>query len=182
MRKANFAFYGKQAIIYNDGVIPDTPEELVESGLFERVFRDYMQQLRERDSPLLEVIPKDLSRKKQDDLMLMIIRKLTHMRHDEVSMAFPQAREVFMDTYLLNEFVEQLYNFWRGFERFFICYSFEGNGEDQEYDKRPYMTFNHTIEILNHLTRKAYRNICDRRPSEDLQAGGCRMPDRRHSR
>ncbi len=161
MRNANFAFYGKQAVIYNNGIIPDTSEELVMSGLFEHVFRDYMQHLREKDSPLFEIVPKGISGKKQDNLMLMILRKLTHMRHDEVAMAFPNAREVFRDTYMLNEFVEKLYNFWRSFERFFICYSLEGGGEDQEYDKRPYRTFNHTIEILNHLTRKAYRDICE---------------------
>lgn len=60
----------------------------------------------------------------------------------------------FRDTELLNEFVEQLYNYWRSFDRFIIC-----DSEGESYDKRPYRTFNTTVERLVHLVLQAYRDI-----------------------
>ncbi|MCK5738494.1 phosphoenolpyruvate carboxykinase, partial [bacterium] len=51
-------------------------------------------------------------------------------------------------------FVEALYNYWREFERFVVCDS-EGDG----LDKRPYRTFNDTVEKLINLVRGSYRDI-----------------------
>ncbi|MFC2145580.1 phosphoenolpyruvate carboxykinase, partial [Actinomycetota bacterium] len=49
---------------------------------------------------------------------------------------------------------EYLYNYWRSFDRFILCSS-----ELEDLDKRPYRTFNETIEKLTHLVRFTYRNI-----------------------
>jgi len=40
------------------------------------------------------------------------------------------------------------------FDRFIIC-----DSEDDRLDKRPYRTFNETIEQLTHLIRSIYRTI-----------------------
>ena len=48
MRTKNFAFYGKQAIIYSNGMIPQTPVELLETGLFKEIFRRFMNDLHEK--------------------------------------------------------------------------------------------------------------------------------------
>ncbi|MDI6788432.1 MAG: phosphoenolpyruvate carboxykinase [Planctomycetota bacterium] len=58
----------------------------------------------------------------------------------------------------LLEFVEGLYNFWRGFDRFMVCHSEQGL---DSYDQRPYRTFNNTVEHLTHLIRGTYRDICE---------------------
>ncbi len=59
--------------------------------------------------------------------------------------------------------MEYLYNFWRRFDRFIVSVS-----ERREIDKRPYRTFNVTIEALAHLVRSTYRdiqeNIANRHP------------------
>ena len=52
------------------------------------------------------------------------------------------------------DFVEYLYNFWRSFERFAVC-----DSEGDALDKRPYRTFNETVEQFSHLVRGVYRDI-----------------------
>ena len=49
-----------------------------------------------------------------------------------------------------------MYNYWRQFERFIIC---DSTGD--RLDKRPYRTFNSTIESLTHLVRQTYRDIVE---------------------
>ncbi len=159
MRAKNFAFYGKQAIIYSNGVIPQTPVELLESGLFREVFSRYMSHLREKDSVLLTVFPKKMSRKEQDEAMYDLLQKLAVWGKDYIMEKFPETKPFFRDTYMLNEFMENLYNYWRSFERFFICRSV--NGMETSFEDKPYRTFNHTVELLNHLTRQVYRDICE---------------------
>ena len=54
----------------------------------------------------------------------------------------------------LNNFVEFMYDYWRHFDRFII-----NDSEGDRLDKRPYRTFNETIEQLTHLIRTVYRHI-----------------------
>ncbi|MDZ7821172.1 MAG: hypothetical protein U5N26_04810 [Candidatus Marinimicrobia bacterium] len=58
------------------------------------------------------------------------------------------------DPPLLLDLVEGLYNYWRTFERFIICDSRFGS-----LDKRPYRTFDATVESLMHLLRQTYRDV-----------------------
>ncbi len=159
MRSKNFAFYGQQAIIYSNGMIPQTPVELLESGLFKEIFRRYMDNLRNKDSVLLNVFPRRMSKSEQNEVMYELLQKLAIWDRKDVIRKFPETKPLFRDTYMLNEFMENLYNYWRSFERFFVCYSVEGM--EASFDKKPYRTFNHTVELLNHLTRQVYRDICE---------------------
>ncbi len=159
MRAKNFAFYGKQAVIYSNGVIPQTPVELLDSGLFTELFKRYMDRLRKKDSVLLSVFPKKMGKSEQNEVMYDLLHKLAIWQKDYITDKYPETAPMFKDVYLLNEFMENLYNYWRSFERFFICYSV--NGMEASFDKKPYRTFNHTVEILNHLARQVYRDICE---------------------
>ncbi|HTP59853.1 MAG TPA: phosphoenolpyruvate carboxykinase, partial [Spirochaetia bacterium] len=47
-----------------------------------------------------------------------------------------------------------LYNFWRSFERYAVC-----DSEGDALDKRPYRTFNETVENFSHLVRGVYRDV-----------------------
>ncbi len=60
----------------------------------------------------------------------------------------------FQDPFLFNEFVEQLYNYWRRQHRLVIC-----DAVFDRLDQRPYRTFNDLVESLMHIIRSAYRNI-----------------------
>jgi hypothetical protein len=50
--------------------------------------------------------------------------------------------------------VERLYNDWRSLQRLIVC-----DSEGDNFDQRPYRTFNNTIETLTHLVRSTYRSI-----------------------
>ena len=92
MRARNFAFYGKQAIIYSNGVIPQTSVELLESGLFREIFRRYMDYLREKDSYLLEVFPKKMSKSEQNEAMYDLLQKLVTWDKDYIINKYPETR------------------------------------------------------------------------------------------
>ena len=50
--------------------------------------------------------------------------------------------------------MEYVYNYWRHFSRVIVCDS-EGN----RFDRRPYQTFNRTVETLTNVVRSTYRDL-----------------------
>lgn len=156
-----FHFYDKQVVIKsNRGICPDS-EELIKSNLFKRVLKKYLQYLKKKDSPLLGIF-KDILNSVQEEFLLSCFLLLCKDNIEEVSKANSQFKLLFRDSYLFHQFVERLYDFWRDYERFFIKYDLEGDeGEGVKSYKKPYRAFNQTIEQLNHLVRKTYRNICE---------------------
>jgi hypothetical protein len=66
----------------------------------------------------------------------------------------PGSEQFFRDRELLNQFVEYVYNYWRHFQRVIVCDS-EGN----RFDRRPYQTFNRTVETLTNVVRSTYRDL-----------------------
>jgi len=86
-----------------------------------------------------------------------LVRTLTMLVKYESNVVphiFDRAAGYLRDLQLLNNFVEQLYDYWRHFDRFII-----NDSEGDRLDKRPYRTFNETIEHLTHLIRSVYRKI-----------------------
>ena len=67
---------------------------------------------------------------------------------------FDKSKDFLKDLDKLAGFVEYLYDYWRHFDRFII-----NDSEGDRLDKRPYRTFNETIEQLTHLIRTVYRHI-----------------------
>ena len=67
---------------------------------------------------------------------------------------FEKSEPFLKDLDTLTNFVEYLYDYWRHFDRFII-----NDSEGDRLDKRPYRTFNETIEQLTHLIRTVYRHI-----------------------
>lgn len=155
----NFAFYGKQAIIYSEGSIPESSPELVDTELFSEVLCMFMESLRKKHSSLLRIFPSHTERKKQDTEIHDVFRLLSVMDIEAARKARPDLKHVLSDASILHELSERLYNFWRSYERFFVCHSEDGLATP--LDQRPYRTFNDTIEHLNHMTRKVYRDVCE---------------------
>ncbi len=159
MAGRNFAFYGKQAIIFNNGDIPETSQELLKTPMFRYVLKGFMGELREKKSSLLSVFPKGMPRDEQDSAILQLLKRLSFETMDDILGSSPELKPFFRDTYTLHQFAERLYNYWRHFERFFICLS--EDGLKTPLDQKPYRTFNDTVEHLNHMVRKVYRDICE---------------------
>jgi hypothetical protein len=149
-----FSFYGKQAIIFSDGNIPTSAHEIAETDLFKYIVIEFVRDLIKKESPLIEIMPD-----KDPTKIIFLLQKLSHHKKEYITQNFPGLADFFKDPYTLNQFVESLYNYWRTFERFFVCFS--DNRLEVPHHKKPYSSFNMTVEKLNHLVRKLYRDICE---------------------
>jgi energy-coupling factor transporter ATP-binding protein EcfA2 len=158
--KEEFHFYDKQVIIKSNRGICQDSEELIKSKLFKKVLQKYLKYLKKKDSPLLGIF-KDIPESIQEKFILTSFLLLSKDDGiEKISKTNSQFRLLLRDFYLFHQFVERLYDFWRDYERFFIKYDLEEDKSVKSY-KKPYRAFNQTIEQLNHLVRKTYRNICE---------------------
>ena len=122
MFKKKFGFYGKQAIIFSDGNIINHAYEVAETELFKDVISGYINRLRLKDSPLLGIFPDTIKKEEQDIKIIYLMQKLARCKKDEILETEPGCKDFFKDICLLNQFVEGFYDYWREFERFFVCY------------------------------------------------------------
>ena len=177
----SFEFYGKQAIISCNGEMCKTASELLSSELFKEVLSRYLDELRSKSSNLLKIFSDNMIKPDnalQEKSIMELLQKLSEMPAEKIKAAYPALANFFYDKYLLQQFVENLYNYWRRYERFLICY--EENDTATSIDKKPWTTFNNTIECLNHLVRKVYRDIIFNITNEKLSVyrqmpSGCQV-------
>jgi len=133
----------------------DTSEELLFSDLFAQVLTLSIKNLSKRNSRLLGIFENKDDIKPEDcKLLIESFNYLCKMPVKLVSQVVKGSECFSRDPELLNDFIQYLYNYWRNFNRFIICHS-----EDDDLETRPYRTFNSTIEQLNHLVRKTYRDL-----------------------
>lgn len=160
MINEKYHFYDKQVVIKSNRGICQDSEELIKSELFKKVLQKYLKYLKKKDSPLLGIF-KDIPESIQEEFILSSFLLLCKDNSiEEVSKTNSQFGLLSRDSYPFHQFVERLYDFWRDYERFFIKYDSEEDEGVKSY-KKPYRAFNQTIEQLNHLVRKTYRNICE---------------------
>ncbi len=132
----------------------ETPDELLQSDLFRTILRRCVLDLARRDSPLLAFME---GRQELEASLEVLIQALLFLTKIPLSLvpnivagaaSYPAHRKALAD------FVEHLYNFWRSFERYAVC-----DSEGDALDKRPYRTFNETVEGFSHLVRGVYRDV-----------------------
>jgi hypothetical protein len=154
MQKSTLRIIGNKVVLNNRERMCETPEELLSSEKFRLVLDHYINHLAQKNSPLMGIFPDvDPDAGLIDDF----VKTLTHLVKYEgniVPHIFDKSEAFLSDMLLLNGFVEGLYNYWRHFDRFII-----NDSEGDRLDKRPYRTFNETIEHLTHLIRTVYRHI-----------------------
>ncbi len=150
----SFKIFGKKIFIRLKNQICDSSEELLQSDLCHEVVKHAVMALARRKSFLLKVFgPKEVN-DGSIRLLIQTMEFLEKMPADLVGRVVPGSEDFLRDKNALNDFVEYLYNYWRSFDRFIIC-----DSEGEEYDKRPFRTFNDTIEDLTDLVRRTYREI-----------------------
>lgn len=149
-------FVNKKVILRIRDRICETSEELLESDLFVAVLSRYIGELKRRQSTLLDIFGKPVSQIGEKDIntLVKILQILGKMPLDTVPKLLENGKQFADKPELLLSFVEGLYNYWRTFERFIIC-----DSTLEDFDKRPYRTFDATIEALMHLVRQTYREI-----------------------
>ncbi|NLW35356.1 hypothetical protein [Syntrophorhabdus aromaticivorans] len=164
--QGTFRFVDRKVIILLRDRVCESPEELLLSELFSEILSRFITDLKNKESPLLEVFGKPIGEIRQADIheLTRAFLVLSKMALEAVPKLVEEGERFSGNPSLLLAFVESLYNYWRQFERFIVC---DSSGD--RLDQRPYRTFNSTIESLTHLVRQTYRdieeNITGRHPS-----------------
>jgi len=152
----NSVFHDKQAVIRSsEGLCNDAPA-LTGSAVFKEALARFMEFLEERESSLLALFPDSVPKSSRFHEMHRLIQVLSLNPIDDIISEHPELKNYLKDPHLLISFVEKFYNYWRSYERFFIYYA---TGDEEAGGQTPYLTFYETIESLNHLVRKVYRDI-----------------------
>ena len=153
MTITNFREIEHKIIIHTRGRLCETKEELLQSELFVRILNRYIEDLGGHQSRLLNIFDGEITDEKIHVLHITL-KNLIRLDGSYIPKILPEAAGFFRDVPLFNDFIENLYNYWRSFERYVIC-----DSEGDTLDRRPYRTFNQTVEKLADLVMGAYRDI-----------------------
>lgn len=154
MQKSTLRIIDNKAVLNIRERMCETPEELLSSEKFRAVLDHCLQHLGIKDSPLLKIFASGYPSESSTDDLAKTLSLLVKYEGNVVPHIFDKSSGFLKDPHLLNSFVEYLYDYWRHFDRFII-----NDSEGDRLDKRPYRTFNETIEQLTHLIRSVYRQI-----------------------
>ncbi|HTX91292.1 MAG TPA: hypothetical protein VMC09_08750 [Anaerolineales bacterium] len=151
-----YKIVGRKVIIRLKDRVCEKSEELLASALFREIIVRYVKHLERKDSPLIALFAGGQANISEADVDALIrtIQLLSQMKLAWATKILGDDKRFIKQPSLLYAFIEGLYDYWREFERFIVC-----DSESDVLDKRPYRTFNVTIESLMHLVRKTYRNI-----------------------
>ncbi|HAF62132.1 MAG TPA: phosphoenolpyruvate carboxykinase [Anaerolineaceae bacterium] len=154
MQNGSFHFYKDKIIMRVRNRVCNNSEELIRSELFEKVLWRFLKNLEESQSPLLAVFPQGKVDRESLEALIDTLFYLTRLPSDKVVKIVEGSSSFLKDPFLLNELVEQLYNYWRHLHRLIIC-----DSVFDRFDQKPYRTFNDLVESLMHIVRSTYRTI-----------------------
>jgi hypothetical protein len=147
-----------QIVLHTERTVCSTTQELVESAAFARVVELYVDHLRAHNPAMLEALGVEGSDARQRARLIDWLRLLANNPLERLANASPEGEALLARRRALHELIEGLYDFWRGFDRFMISHSEAG---PNAHDRRPYRTFNTTVEILGGLVRDLYRDLAE---------------------
>jgi len=154
MQKSTLRIIGNKVVLNIRERMCETAEELLESVKFRLVLDRCLENLKSKNSPLLCIFNNcEITEESVDDLVKTLVY-LVKYESNLVPHIFDKSKTFVSDLDKLANFVEYLYDYWRHFDRFIV-----NDSEGDRLDKRPYRTFNETIEQLTHLIRTVYRHI-----------------------
>ena len=154
MQKSTLRIIGNKAVLNIRERMCETAEELLLSQKFRSVLEHALENLKAKDSPLLGIFGDNGYDENSINDLLNTLTYLVKYEGKVVPHIFENSKVFLKDTERLTNFVEYLYDYWRHFDRFII-----NDSEGDRLDKRPYRTFNETIEQLTHLIRTVYRHV-----------------------
>ncbi len=152
----NFRIFDKKIFLkVSSSFLCETPPILVNSKSFKTMVKLSIQELNRRKSILLDMFgTKDITNNHIETL-LKAHEYLIIVPIDEMVKLVPNSDYLVKNKHILYDYIEYLYNFWRSYDRFIISMGTHAF----RVDKRPYRTFNSTIEMLTEVIRKTYRDI-----------------------
>ncbi|QGG47720.1 phosphoenolpyruvate carboxykinase [Heliorestis convoluta] len=148
--------FNSKAIIRIKNGLCETTEDIFSSHFFKDVIRLCINDLQAKQSPLLGIFGDKTIDEQNIDLLIEALRHLSKMPIKAVTAVVDDSEVFFRDSTLLAHFVQYLYDFWIGFERFTIC-----EAEGEIFDKRLSNQFSRSVDRLNGLIQKAYQDIED---------------------
>ncbi len=154
MQRSTLRIIGNKAVLNIRERMCETAEELLASDKFRLVLDRCIENLRTKNSPILEIFGDRNVDEESVNNLLKTLLLLVKYENNVVPHIFDKSASFLKDLDKLTSFVEYLYDYWRHFDRFII-----NDSEGDRLDKRPYRTFNETIEQLTHLIRTVYRHI-----------------------
>lgn len=154
MQKSTLRIVGNKAVLNIRERMCETPEEMLSGEKFRMVLEHCINGLKSKGSPLLSIFGDQPVDDETTGDLIKTLSLLEKYESQIVPRIYEKSAVFLMDLLALNGFVEHLYDYWRHFDRFII-----NNSEGDRLDKRPYRTFNETIEHLTHLVRGVYRRI-----------------------
>ena len=160
MQEKRFDLEKNQVILHSTGAICTTGAEVVHSDIFARVVGRFCDLLKKQDAPMIQPFLPFHKTDESWSAVVEMLRMLVEHTLEEVA-EMDKDRQLFLEPenrLQLHEFVEKLYDFWRRFDRFMVLHSEPGKSR---FEKRPYRSFNLTIESLTHTIRATYRDICE---------------------
>ncbi len=154
MEIGNYKLFDGKVIIRLKDRVCDNPDELLSSNLFRAILKRCIAELTRKDSRLLNIFEHRPIREEDIQRLIETLHYLTKLTGEMVPRVVPDSGQFFRDPILFNDFVEYLYNYWRHLQRLVVC-----DSEGDRFDKRPYRTFNNTVETLTHVVRSTYRDV-----------------------
>jgi len=134
--------------------IASTPKELVSESLFKDIVWRSIKDLKRRKSFLLDMFGTENIDDQQIEILYQTVKHLIKFEIEDVPKIYPESTTLIGNKDKLYDYIEFLYDYWRSYERIVIC-----DSTNENYDQRPYRTFNVTIEQLTQVVRKTYRDI-----------------------
>lgn len=140
----------------------DTPEKLLRSDLFLDVMERFIERLASRGHSLFAFIIETapwLKRAEMAGYMVNLFRLLSNHSAEEVVCLDERHRAMLSEKDLLHEFVEELYNYWRRFERFLYMEAPMRSGQARSgmHDAQ----FIKLNEEFKHLVLYVYRRVIE---------------------
>lgn len=154
MQKSTLRIVGNKAVLNIRERMCETPEEMLSGEKFRMVLEHCINGLKSKGSPLLSIFGDQPVDDETTGDLIKTLSLLEKYESQIVPRIYEKSAVFLMDLLALNGFVEHLYDYWRHFDRFII-----NDSEGDRLDKRPYRTFNETIEHLTHLVRGVYRRV-----------------------
>jgi hypothetical protein len=154
MEESSYQIIDGKVVLRVRDHICDTPDKLLKSPLFFEILKRCINELERHNSPLLNIFEKKPITHNDLRKLVETLIYLGKVSPDLVPRIVEGSDQFFRNRSLFFDFTEYLYNYWRSLQRLVIC-----DSEGRSFDKRPYRTFNNTVEQLTHLVRSTYRDL-----------------------
>ncbi|KJR41191.1 phosphoenolpyruvate carboxykinase [Candidatus Magnetoovum chiemensis] len=136
----------------------DTAAKLLQSELFFEVIVRFLSKLEAKESPIFITISEKLESAKSEyaKSLVNLFRLLISHRAEEIMELNKEYKAILSEKQCLVEFIEELYNFWRRFERFFYIEAPKRENAKDNIHHAQFIKYN--IEFKN-LVLEVYRTI-----------------------